>query len=891
MIAAAIVLLAAPVATAHAADPVIAAAGDIACDNQDAGFNSGNGSATRCRQKYTSNLLVNAGLAKVLTLGDNQYDSSSADELAASYDPSWGRVKSITRPAIGNHEPGSATAYFDYFNGPGANDGPAGPRGKGWYSFDVGNWHLIELNSNCSTVGCTAGSEQEQWLRADLAAHPYACTLAYWHHPRFSSGHDGNNTFMQPIWKALYEGDADLALVGHSHNYERFAPQDVNGNLDRTRGIRQFVVGTGGAFFTGVGSPQPNSEVRQNSTFGVIKITLHPTSYDWQFQPEAGQSFTDSGTESCHGGSSDSQPPTAPSNLTANAPATTRVDLSWNAATDDIGVTGYEVFRDGSLVATTTGTTYSDTTVGAGTSYTYQVKARDLAGNRSPFSNSASVTTPFSDGNTVTVAPVADARVLEASPSTNYGTSYLRADGGADPDVETYLKFDVTGISSAVLGAKLRLYDYNATANGPAVYSTSNDWTESGIFWNIRPAPTSTARDDKGAIALNTWTEYDVTPFVSGNGTYSFLLATTSADGIDWYSREGTDPSLRPQLVLTLQSGGGDLEAPRAPANLTAGAASSTRVDLSWDAATDNVGVTGYEIFRNGSLLASPTGTSYTDTSASPGTTYTYQVKARDAAGNRSDPSNSATVLTPPDLEPPTAPSSLAAAVASANRVDLSWSPATDNLGVTGYDVFRDGSLLTTTTGTTYADITTVAGTTYSYYVKARDAAGNRSGASNSAMVTTPFTFAPVADAYVKESSPNSNFGAATSLIGDGSPRWEVYVKFTVSNVSGIVTGAKLRLHAFNGTSDGPALYTTNSNWTETGTSGINWATRPVTTSGVLGDKSKVAAATWVEYDVTPVVIGNGTYSFLLQMSNSNDIRMYSREAASLRPELTLTVG
>jgi chitodextrinase len=624
----------------------------------------------------------------------------------------------------------------------------------------------------------------------------------------------------------------------------------------------------------------------------VLKLTLHPTSYDWQFQPEAGQSFTDSGTESCHGGSSDSQAPTAPTNLTANAPSTTRVDLSWNAATDNIGVTGYEIFRNGSLIATTTGTTYADTTVGSGTSYTYQVKARDLAGNRSAFSNSASVTTPFSDGNTMTIAPVADARVLEASPTTNYGTSYLRSDGGADPDVETYLKFDVTNVPSTILGAKLRLYDYNETANGPAVYSTSNDWTESGIFWNIRPAPTSTARDDKGAIALNTWTEYDVTPFVTGNGTYSFLLATTSADGIDWYSREGTDPSLRPQLVLTLQSGGsGDLEAPSAPANLTANAPSSTRVDLSWDAATDNVGVTGYEVFRNGSLLASPSGTSYTDTSASPGTTYTYQVKARDAAGNRSDPSNTATATTPPDLDPPTAPASLTATVASANRVDLSWNAATDNIGVTGYEVFRDGSLLTTTSGTTYADTTTVAGTTYSYYVKARDAAGNRSNASNTAAVTTPFTFAPVADAYVKESEPNANFGAATTLIGDGSPRFEVNLKFTVANVSGVVTSAKLRVYAFNGTSDGPALYTTGSSWAESGISGITWATRPATTSGVIADKGKITSATWVEYDVKPVVTGNGTYSFLLQMTNSNDIRMYSREASSLRPELTLTVG
>ena len=149
------------------------------------------------------------------------------------------------------------------------NNGPAGERGKGYYSYDVGSWHLIALNSNCSRVPCNAGSAQEQWLRADLAANPRTCTLAYWHHPRFSSGHDGDGTFMQDIWKALYDRDADLVLVGHSHNYERFAPMTASGALDRTRGIREFVVGTGGAFFTGVSGARPNSEVRQNNTFGV----------------------------------------------------------------------------------------------------------------------------------------------------------------------------------------------------------------------------------------------------------------------------------------------------------------------------------------------------------------------------------------------------------------------------------------------------------------------------------------------------------------------------------------------------------------------------------------------------------------------------------------------
>jgi chitodextrinase len=550
-LALALVILAVPGARiAFGADPVVYAAGDIACDPTDTYFNGG--SSTHCHELKTSDIIVNGGAAKALALGDLQYNSASLSNLRASYDRSWGRVKSITRPALGNHE-SSGGGYFDYFNGVGINNGPAGERGKGYYSFDVGSWHLIALNSNCSRVPCNAGSAQEQWLRADLAANPRTCTLAYWHHPRFSSGHDGDGTFMQDIWKDLYDRDADLALVGHSHDYERFAPMNSSGALDRTRGIREFVVGTGGAFFTGLSGARPNSEVRQNNTFGVLKLTLHPTSYDWRFVPEAGRTFTDSGTDSCHGGgssSSDAQAPTAPSGLTAAATSSTSVNLSWSASTDNVGVAGYEIFRGGSQIGTTVGTTYTDDTASAGTSYGYQVRAFDTAGNRSAFGNTATVTTPVS-GGILTFAPLADARVEEANPGVNFGTSTnLRADGGSDPDVETYLTFSVTGVSTPVQAAKLRLYATSGTANGPAVYTTAPTWSETGITWSTKLARTSAARDDKADVPASTWVEFDVTPFVGGNGTYSFNLATTSSDGIDFHSRESS--SLRPELVLTI---------------------------------------------------------------------------------------------------------------------------------------------------------------------------------------------------------------------------------------------------------------------------------------------------------------------------------------------------
>jgi hypothetical protein len=280
-------------ATAQGAGPVIYAAGDISC------FPGDPVTPTRCHARQTSDLILGSGASKALALGDLQYNSASIANLRNGYHHNWGRVKSITSPVLGNHE-STGNGYFDYFYGSGVNNGPFGQRGQGYYSYNIAGWHVVALNSNCARVPCGAGSEQERWLRADLAANRRFCTLAFWHHPRFSSGHDGDNTFMQPLWKALYDARVDLLLSGHSHNYERFAPMNANGALDRSRGVRQFVVGTGGSFFTGWTSLKPNSEVRQNNTFGALRLTLHPLWYDWRFVPEPGRTFTDSGSTTCH---------------------------------------------------------------------------------------------------------------------------------------------------------------------------------------------------------------------------------------------------------------------------------------------------------------------------------------------------------------------------------------------------------------------------------------------------------------------------------------------------------------------------------------------------------------------------------------------------------------
>jgi hypothetical protein len=280
-------------------DPVVAAAGDIACDPRSKFLNTPNA----CRDRETSDLLADMDLAALLTLGDTQYEDGALQRFRTIYDRGWGRFKEITRPAVGNHEyltPGAA-GYFDYFNGVGLFSGPAGDRDKGYFSFDVGTWHLIALNSVCDAVGgCQAGSPQEQWLRADLAAHPTRCTLAYWHHPRFSSGQETSSTRFVAFWQALYEAGADVVLAGHAHDYERFAPQTPAGLADPVQGIRQFVVGNGGKFLYDFETPQPNSEARDASSMGVLKLSLRAQGYDWRLVPEARGGFTDGGSGACH---------------------------------------------------------------------------------------------------------------------------------------------------------------------------------------------------------------------------------------------------------------------------------------------------------------------------------------------------------------------------------------------------------------------------------------------------------------------------------------------------------------------------------------------------------------------------------------------------------------
>ena len=284
----------------------------------------------------------------VATFGDNAYESGTSAEFARCYDPSWGQLKARTKPSVGDgeYETAGASGYFNYFGE------AAGDPQEGYYSYDLGSWHVIVLNSNCSEVGgCGAGSAQERWLRSDLEANPSACTAAHFHHPRFSSSERGSSSAVAPFWEALYEAGADVVLSGHAHNYERFAPQTPSGQADPAQGIRQFVVGTGGRSLISFGAVQANSKVRIADTYGVIKLTLHPEGYEWQFVTAPGGMEADSGSASCHG-------------------ATT-------TGTSTTGTTGTTTATTGASTGTTNGDTTGASTTGAATTAGDSTSAND----------------------------------------------------------------------------------------------------------------------------------------------------------------------------------------------------------------------------------------------------------------------------------------------------------------------------------------------------------------------------------------------------------------------------------------------------------------------------------------------------------------------------------
>jgi hypothetical protein len=413
---------------------------------------------------------------------------------------------------------------------------------------------------------------------------------------------------------------------------------------------------------------------------------------------------------------------------------------------------------------------------------------------------------------TVTIPTDADAKVQSANPTTNYATSTLAVDGGVDPEKDVYLRFPVTGVTGTVTKVVLRVHTTSGSNNAPGVYASANStWTETGLTWNTRPGPSGPALANAAAVATGVFFDYDVTGLLTGNGVTSVVLLPESNDDFLIDSRESTVAANRPQLIITTSGGApGDTTAPSVPGGVTAAAAGSTAVDVSWQASTDDVGVTGYEVSRDGAVIApSVTTTSYHDSTVAASTTYSYTVRARDAAGNWSAASTPGTVTTP-------------------------------------------------------------------------------AGGGGGTTVTIPTD----ADVKVQSANPTTNYATSTLAVDGGvDPEKDVYLRFPVTGLTGTVTKVVLRVHVSNGTNNAAAVYASaNSTWTETG---LTWNTRPGPSGPVLANAAAVATGAFLDYDVTGLLTGNGVTSVVLLPESNDDFLIDSRESTvtANRPQLIITTA
>lgn len=701
----------------------------------------------------------------------------------------YGRFRSITNPTIGNHEyEGSvAPGYFDYWDNV-----------PHYFSYTVGPWHFISLDSTGQFNQTDVGSPQYQWLVNDLAASTAACTLVYFHHPVYSVGPQGDATRMNTIWSLLAQRGVDIVLTGHDHSYQRWQPLDGAGDPSPT-GITQFVSGAGGHGVQAFVRSDPRLAAGFGSAptaYGALRLSLADGIAGYQYVNTAG-SVLDEGTIPCQAGTADTTPPSAPGSLTATPLTSDRVDLAWTASQDDVGVAAYDVYRDGAFQTSVGASTlaWTDMTVSATTTYVYTVRARDLAGNTSAPSGSATTTTPapsgapfFVDGfEAGSLAAWSNQGGVTVQGSELYAGAYAAratATAGAawayhslSPAMtEQYYRIRFKIVSSGASNVYLLK---ERTSTGGSIMGFYRSSTDSTL--NYRNDIAGVTIRSTVPVSLGAWHELQVRLRINGtSGSVETWFDGALVPALSGTANFGTNPVGRVQIgdntggrtfdvafddvavgnTFISDAPPGDTVPPTAPGALTAEAISANRVDIAWTPSFDEVGVVTYDIFRNGDLLESVLGNaaSYTDTTVDPATTYTYLVYARDLADNVSPASTPATVTTPgsSDTQAPSVPGDVAATVISMSRIDVSWTASGDDVGVTGYTVYRDGSPIGTTDGQTlaFSDTGLAPSSTHNYRVDAFDAAGNRSAQSPAVSGTT------LADTTTP--SPPTNLAAPT---------------------------------------------------------------------------------------------------------------------------------
>ena len=445
----------------------------------------------------------------------------------------FSQFRNITNPVIGNHEyeNGSAPGYFYYWG-----------KIPNYYSYDAGGWHFIALNSTSEANQTAPGSPQYQWLAQDLANSNALCTIAYFHHPVYNIGPEGESTRMSYIWDLLSLKGVDVVLTGHDHNYQHWQPLDLNGN-PKSDGITEFVAGGGGhGTQTFIRPSDPRILYATDVTgtaFGALKLQLGSNSMAFDYINAAG-TVLDTGDIPCHDAPVDTTPPTAPSNLTASLSNIGHVILQWAASTDATRVNGYTIYRDGSALTTVGGQvlSYTDTTTAGNTPYTYTVDAYDMDSNHSALSDPVSITTPKI--TTVIVPITIDSYVTDASPGLNFGTSQFLRVHAFSPVQRSYLHFDVPALTGNVITATLQVYATSANVTGYTVYNTDGGWGETTINFSNAPALGSSV-NSSGSFPFNSWSSVDLTPLVTGSGPYNIVMATSSTTGAVFSSSEGTN--------------------------------------------------------------------------------------------------------------------------------------------------------------------------------------------------------------------------------------------------------------------------------------------------------------------------------------------------------------
>jgi|GEM_PF-1097279 len=951
-------------------------------------------SGTNPPQANLMSLIASSGARFVVTTGDNGYPDGNQKNLgdllqtglniSAVFGPAFWKVPGASLPIfpiLGNHGYNNPDTYHPHLLTWPQDRAVAASGGRyvketyccldgttsksypsAWYAFDAGPVRFYVLNVAWDEVNIGTASEyqvdydyhlapgtpQYEWLKADLAAHPSVLKFAFWHYPVYSDNpFESTDTFLQGntgLEGLLKQNGVDLGFTGHAHIYER--------NLASASGIPNYITGGGGATlgtlgtctsldvyaikFTTTGkacgsAPVPTSQAQ---VFHFLKVTVNGTNVTVTPINSLGQSFDVINYAFTSG--AESTPPTTPTNLAATVVSGTQVNLSWSASTDNTGVRGYGIYRDGVLINTVEKNilSYSDTSLNPATTYAYRLDAFDGSGNHSALSASKSVMTQSIA--TYTFNPVADAYVAGDVTTTNYGRSAtLKADGS--PDYHSYLRFNVSDSVGTVTNATLRLYTTSSSATGYQVKRVNDQaWEEGTITYANAPAVGSLI-GSSGSFASGNWTSVNVTSLISGNGTFDLTVSTTSSTIMNFNSRDAT--SNQPQLIIQTSTNAMTPTPSRTPTSaitptvtrtLTATPTAGTSGTLTFTAVADarvvqaspttNYG-TATTLQADGDTGAAQTSFMRFTTSGISGSI--QSVKLRVFCTTNGTANGPATYLADSNwvesgtggITWNTQPALLSGVVDNKGTIAASaWveydvtSLVTDNNTYTFALVAdsNDGVVFSSREGTTPPQLVVTLGTAAPTPTHTPTSTPTNPPVITNTPTNTPvstatatitpssgnaLTFTTVADARVVQTSPTTNYGTATNIQADGDAgaAQTGFIRFNVSGISGTIQNVKLRVYCTtNGTANGPASYLADSNWVESGTGGVTWNMQPALLSGASDNKTAIAIDSWVEYDVTALVTSDGTYTFALVADGNDGVTFSSREGTAA-PQLVVT--